>query len=84
MKLATRTDVYDTACPGRLFPGLQCLLPGQLLRQRAPTQEACLQLKFLVGSFNQNSSPFFGFFCFFQYKTMANATVFSRAPIKNL
>lgn len=25
MKLAARTDVYDTACPGRLLPGLQCL-----------------------------------------------------------
>lgn len=62
MKLATRTDVFDTACPGRLFPGLQCLPHGQLLRQRTPTQEACLQLKFLVGSFNQNCSFFFIFF----------------------
>lgn len=48
----------DTAYPGRLFPGLQCLPAGQLLRQGAPTQEACLQLKFLVGSLNQNGTSF--------------------------
>lgn len=81
MKLAARTDVCDTACPGRLFPGLQCLPAGQLLRQRAPTQEACLQVKFLVGSFNQNS---LFVFLFFQTETMENVIVFSRALIKNL
>lgn len=77
MKLAARTGVHDTAYPGKLFPGLQSLHHGQLLRQRAPTQEACLQLKFWWEVLIQTVRHFF-----FQSKTMAN--VFPRALVKNL